>query len=148
MSSNRRASFPVNVLRRSPRRRTKTPSVNELPKKCSEYMRSLFLWRLYVVVSSNVVNLMFWLLAVDANYRDAALWSSIVLPSSLLCWDQLGLTKPLLSGGILSYTSTMMALSYLEIHFYYNLKTSMVSTTLLRLAKIGSCGFESLFECL
>lgn len=82
-------------------------------------MRSLFLLRLYVVVSSNVVNLMFWLLAVDANYRDAALWSSIVLPSSLLCWDQLGLTKPLLSGGILSYTSTMMALSYLEIHFYY-----------------------------
>ena len=73
MSSNRRASFPVNVLRRSPRRRTKTPSVNELPKKFSEYMRSLFLLRLYVVVSSNVVNLMFRLLAVDANYRDAAL---------------------------------------------------------------------------
>lgn len=83
-------------------------------------MRSLFLLRLYVVVSSNVVHLMFWLLAVDANYRDAALWSSIVVPSSLLlCWDQLGLTKPLLSGGILSYTSTMMALSYLEIDFYY-----------------------------
>lgn len=84
-------------------------------------MRSLFLLRLYVVVSSNVVNLMFWLLAVDANYWDAALWSSIVVPSSLLlCWDQLlGLTKPLLSGGILSYTSTMMALSYLEIDFYY-----------------------------
>ena len=71
-----------------------------------------------------------------------------VFSSSLLGSILLGLTKPLLSGDILSYSSTMMALSYLEIHFYYNLKTSMVSTTLLRLAKIGSCGFESLFECL
>ena len=35
MSSNRRTSFP-NALRRSPRRRTKTPSVNELSKKCSK----------------------------------------------------------------------------------------------------------------
>lgn len=40
-----------------------------------------------------------------------------VFSSSLL--GSIGLTKPLLSGGILSYTSTMMALSYLEIDFYY-----------------------------
>lgn len=70
------------------------------------------------------------------------------MPSSLLlCWDQLGLTKPLLSGGILSYTSTMMALSYLEIDFYdiedvYGLNDTATTS------KIGSCGFESLFECL
>ena len=71
------------------------------------------------------------------------------MPSSLLlCWDQLGLTKPLLSGGILSYTSTMMALSYLEIDFYYIEDVYGLNDTLLRLAKIGSCGFESLFECL
>lgn len=67
--------------------------------------------------------------------------------SLLLCWDQLALTKPLLSGDILSYTSTMMALSYLEIDFYdiedvYGLNDTATTS------KIGSCGFESLFECL
>ena len=36
MSSNRRVSMPVNAVRRSPRRRTKTPSVNELSRKCSK----------------------------------------------------------------------------------------------------------------
>lgn len=41
-----------------------------------------------------------------------------VFSSSLLGSILLGLTKPLLSGDILSYTSTMMALSYLEIDFY------------------------------
>lgn len=41
-----------------------------------------------------------------------------VFSSSLLGSILLGLTKPLLSGDILSYSSTMMALSYLEIDFY------------------------------
>ena len=135
MSSNRRASFPVNVLRRSPRRRTKTPSVNELPKKCSEYTRSLFLLHLYVLVSSNVVNLMFWSLAVDANYRDAALWSCIVVPSSLL--------------GLISVNETVVEWRHFVLYFDddgFRLpwKTSTVWTTLLRLPKIGSCGFECL----
>ena len=46
-------------------------------------------------------------------------YCSAVFSSSLLGSILLGLTKLLLSGGILSYTSTMMALSYLEIDFYY-----------------------------
>lgn len=70
-----------------------------------------------------------------------------VFSSSLLRSILLGLTKPLLSGGILSYTSTMTALSYLEIDFYdiedvYGLNDTATTS------KIGSCGFESLFECL
>lgn len=70
-----------------------------------------------------------------------------VFSSSLLGSILLGLTKPLLSGDILSYTSTMMALSYLEIDFYdiedvYGLNDTATTS------KIGSCGFESLFECL
>ena len=70
-----------------------------------------------------------------------------VVSSSLLGSILLGLTKPLLSGDILSYTSTMMALSYLEIDFYdiedvYGLNDTATTS------KIGSCGFESLFECL
>lgn len=70
-----------------------------------------------------------------------------VFSSSLLRSILLGLTKPLLSGDILSYSSTMMALSYLEIDFYdiedvYGLNDTATTS------KIGSCGFESLFECL
>ena len=70
-----------------------------------------------------------------------------VFSSSLLGSILLGLTKPLLSGDILSYTSTMMALSYLEIDFYdiedvYGLNDTATTS------KIGSCSFESLFECL
>lgn len=70
-----------------------------------------------------------------------------VFSSSLLGSILLGLTKPLLSGDILSYSSTMMALSYLEIDFYdiedvYGLNDTATTS------KIGSCGFESLFECL
>ena len=39
MSSNRRVSMPVNAVRRSPRRRTKTPSLNELSRKCSKWSK-------------------------------------------------------------------------------------------------------------
>lgn len=73
-------------------------------------------------------------------------YCSAVFASSLL--GSIRVKKPLLSGGILSYTSTMMALSYLEIDFYYIEDVYGLNDTLLRLAKIGSCGFESLFECL
>lgn len=51
MSSNRRVSMPVNAVRRSPRRRTKTPSVNELSRKCSKWNKNASLMHLLKFVS-------------------------------------------------------------------------------------------------
>lgn len=65
------------------------------------------------------------------------------MPSSLLlCWDQLGLTKPLLSGDILSYSSSYLEIDFYDIEDVYGLNDTATTS------KIGSCGFESLFECL
>lgn len=100
MSSNRRASFPVNALRRSPRRRTKTPSVNELSKKCSKWHRTTsFICRLTFASTksrvpmpldakeANVVNLSLISFVLSFTTVDMSLFSQNVWDLGLiLCW--------------------------------------------------------------